>query len=99
MKLDQLIEEATVDCYNESEQTTGFYTMLEDNLELPFETQVLGVQVTVKRIDLTDTEQIVAICVRGSARQAISILELPLPVPAPRGTQWIEAYRRWRQGR
>lgn len=29
-KLDTLIEEATVDAYGESEQVTGFYTMLED---------------------------------------------------------------------
>lgn len=94
-KLDQLIEEATVDCYNESEQVTGFYTMLEDNLELPFEAQVLGVPVTVQRIDLTDAEKIVAICIRGRARQAIPILDLPLPTPPPRGAEWIEAYRRW----
>ncbi len=36
-----LIEEATVDAYNESEQTTGFFTMLEEHLRVPFSTQVL----------------------------------------------------------
>jgi hypothetical protein len=46
-RLDQLVEEATVDCYNESEQATGFYTMIEDNLQLPFETEVLGMPVSV----------------------------------------------------
>jgi hypothetical protein len=97
-KLDELIEEATVDCYNESEQRTGIYTMLEDNLELPFQTSVLGVNVTVERIDLTAAEEIVAICMRDRARQAIPILELPLPVPPPRGVEWIEAYRRWARG-
>ncbi|HVT16064.1 MAG TPA: calcium-binding protein [Thermoanaerobaculia bacterium] len=97
-ELDELIEEATVDCYNESEQRTGFYTMLEENLGLPFETDVLGVPVTVERIDLTRAEEIVAICRRGRARQAIPILDLPLPVPAPRGAEWIEAYRRWVRG-
>jgi hypothetical protein len=93
--LDKLIEEAIVDCHDESEQRAGFYTMLEENLGLPFESNVLGVQVTVERIDLTDAEEIVAICVRGHTRQAISIFELPLPVPPPRGVEWIEAYRRW----
>jgi hypothetical protein len=98
--LDKLIEEATVDCYDESEQITGFYTMLEDNLGLPFETTVLGVKVTVERLDLTDAEEIVAICTRGRARQAIPVLDLPLPEPAPRGAEWIEAYQRWaRRGR
>jgi hypothetical protein len=36
-KLDEMIEEAIVDAYGESEQTLGFYTMLEDNLAVPFE--------------------------------------------------------------
>jgi hypothetical protein len=44
-----LIEQATVDCYNESEQVTGPFTMIEDNLAVAFTTQVLGVPVTVER--------------------------------------------------
>jgi hypothetical protein len=53
-KLDELIEEATVDAHYESEQTTGFYTMFEEYLALPFKTEVLSVEVTVERIDMTD---------------------------------------------
>ena len=41
-RLDELIEEAIVDCYNESEQVTGLYTMIEDNLAFPLTTTVLG---------------------------------------------------------
>src|SRR3989442_11898660 len=58
-RLDRLVEEAIVDCYNESEQVTGLYTMIEDHLALPFETTVLGVPVTVERVDLTQREEIV----------------------------------------
>ncbi len=94
-RLDQLIEEATTDAYNESEQTGGFFAMLEENLTLPFVTQVLGQAVTVARLDLTNRDQIVAICSRGDATQAIPILDLPLPKPLPEGAEWIEAYRRW----
>ena len=32
-ELDSLIEEATVDAYDESEQMIGFHTMLSENLE------------------------------------------------------------------
>lgn len=39
VRLDAMIEEATVDCYNEDEQLTGMFTMIEDNLALPFETR------------------------------------------------------------
>jgi Calcium binding len=94
-ELDALIEEATVDCYNEEEKVTGLFTMLEEHLALPFQTSVLAVTVTVTRVDLTDNNQIVAICRRDGAKQAIPILDLPLPAPAPDGTEWIEAYRRW----
>jgi hypothetical protein len=36
--LDALIAEATVDCDNDSECVTGFYTMLHGNLATPFQT-------------------------------------------------------------
>lgn len=37
-RLEAMVAEATVDCYNESEQVTGLFTMIEENLELPFKT-------------------------------------------------------------
>jgi hypothetical protein len=94
-ELDALIEEATVDCYNEAEQITGLFTMIEDHLALPFQSTVLGMTVTVAKVDLTVIDEIVAICRRDDHKQAIPILELPLPAPAPDGAEWIEAYRRW----
>lgn len=97
-RLDALITEATTDAYGEAEERGGLYTMLEEHLALPFVSEVLGVAVTVERIDLTASNEIVAVCRRGKTRQAISILELPLPAPPPTGAEWIAAYRRWAQG-
>ncbi|MDK0520855.1 calcium-binding protein [Streptomyces sp. ML-6] len=94
-ELEAMIEEATVDAYDEDEQRTGLFTLLEEHLALPFTTAVLGVEVTVRGIDLTPDGRIVALCARGRVRQAIGILELPLPSPAPEGAEWIEAYRHW----
>ena len=96
--LDALIAEATVDCYNESECVTGFFTMLEDSIAVPFQTVVLGVDVTVTRVDLSEDGQVTAVCTRGKAKQRIPILDLPLPTPPPEGTEWIDAYRRWAKG-
>jgi hypothetical protein len=96
--LDALIAEATVDCYNDSECVTGFFTMLEEHLAVPFRTLVLGMEVTVTGVDLTDEEQLTAVCSRGRWTQPIPILDLPLPTPAPEGAQWIDAYRRWLSG-
>jgi hypothetical protein len=75
-RLTAMIEEATVDCYNESEQLTGCFTMIEENLEVPCESRV-------------------AICRRGGEPQAVPILNLPLPSLPPRGSERIEAFRRW----
>lgn len=72
--------------------------MLEDHLVMPFKTEVLGMEVTVQRVDLTDDAEIVAVCTRGHQRQAIPILALPLPDPPPPGAEWIRVYRRWVQG-
>jgi len=94
-QLEAMVEEATVDCYNESEQITGLFTVIEDELTVPFDTQVLGVNVTVERVTLNDNDQIVAICSREDLRQTIPLLEVPLPAPPPAGAQWIEAYRHW----
>ncbi len=97
-RLAELIEEALVDAYGESEQVTGFYTMLENDLRLPFETQILGVTASVESIDITEDGQLVAVCRKGKTRQRISLLELPLPSPPPEGADWIVAYRYWRTG-
>ena len=61
-RLDELVEEALVDAFGESEQVSGFYTMMENDLRLPFETEVLGVTVIVEAIDITDDDQLVAVC-------------------------------------
>ena len=97
--LDKLIDEATVDCYDESEAISGIFTMMEENLAVPFKTTILGVDVTVERIDLNEAEEILAVCRRGRNRQRVPILDLPLPKPRPRGAEWIDAYRRWARGR
>ena len=72
----------------------GLAVMIEDNLEIPFETTVLGVTVTVQKITQTESG-IVADCVRDGHHQAISVLDLELPEPPPKGAQWIAAYRHW----
>ena len=97
-RLRELVEEATVDAYDEDEQRVGFLTMIEDNLEVPVETEVLGVQVQVTAIELNDAEEIVAICKRGVQVQRIPVVDLPLPKPPPDGFEWIEAYRFYRHG-
>lgn len=98
-RLAEMIEAARVDAYDESEQATGWFTVIGDNLDMPFETEVLGVTVTVKRLEIRDDNSIVAVCARGGQQQAIGLVDLPLPSLRPEGAEWIEAYRHWRNER
>ncbi|MFJ2190703.1 hypothetical protein ACIOJE_22690 [Kitasatospora sp. NPDC087861] len=92
-ELAALVDEATVDTYDEYEQMTALFTAVEENLAVPFSTVVLGVEVTVRGVDLSRDGRIVARCTREGFRQTIGLLDLPLPDPAPDGAEWVEAYR------
>ena len=94
-ELDALVEQATVDAHDVDEQIAGFHAVIDDELATPFQTVVLGVEVTVTGVDLAPGTGIVALCRRGSYKQRIGLLDLPLPSPPPTGAQWIDAYRRW----
>ncbi|MDV9188492.1 hypothetical protein R6L23_09735 [Streptomyces sp. SR27] len=94
-ELAALVDEATVDAYGEEEQLTGLFTMLEEHLDVPFTTMVPGAEARMRSIDLTPDGRIGALCSHGRVRQAVGILELPLPRAAPEGAERIEAYRRW----
>ena len=54
--------------------------------------------VTVERVDLTQREEIVAVCRRAGVRQTVPIIDLRLPSPPPAGAEWIDAYRHWLGG-
>jgi hypothetical protein len=95
--LDELIEEATVDCHDEEEQASGFFSVIEDNVALPFTTRILGVEASVTAVEMDDDGRIKAICERSGEQQRIDLIDLPLPSP-PSGVEWIAAYCRWVEG-
>ena len=95
--LDAMIEEATVDAYNDEEQITGLFTMLEEHLALPFDTEVLGITVTVYQ-DRPDRRQRDRRGLPPRRSQAGDPDPRPAAPHTPAdGVEWIDAYRRWRR--
>jgi hypothetical protein len=97
-QLDELIEEATVDCYDAEEQASGFFAAIEDNLALPFTTRILGVDASAAAVEMDNDGRIKVVCERTGDQQRIDLLDLPLPSMPPSGAEWIAAYRRWVEG-
>ena len=94
-ELDALVEQATVDAYDEYEQLTGFHVMIGERLATPFRITVLGAEVTVTKIGLLSGSGVVAICCPGSiGRPSASwICRCPTrPLPVPNGSTLT---RRW----
>lgn len=50
-RLKELIEEAIVDAYDDEEVLSAFTALIQDELAIPFETEILGVPVTVEAVD------------------------------------------------
>ncbi len=94
-ELRRLIDDALVDACGEAEQATAFYTMIEDHLTLPIKTAILGIAVTVERVELNDRDDVVFVCRRGKHRLRVSAADLPDPGSIPEGWEWVEAYSAW----
>jgi hypothetical protein len=96
-QLDDLIEEAVIDCYDEYEYHIGFNSCLENNLIFPFQAEVIGERVTVTGL-FFDNKQIKAVCEKQSKKYTINILDVEYNPKIVQNYQWIETYKRWIEG-
>ncbi len=98
-RLAALIDEATIDCYSEEEQHTGLLTMIEDNVECPFQAKVIGEKVVVTGYEWPKAGYgLFAVCERDGRKYQVDINSLEFVRPRPEGNEWIEAYFAWREG-
>lgn len=97
-RLAELLEEATVDCYDEEEEFWGVFTTLDDNLEFPLQARALGNVVEVVGLDGNRSNLrrgILAIVRQGEQEYPIGLAELDLIDPDPAGAEWLAMYRYW----
>jgi hypothetical protein len=96
-RLEELIDEASVDCYDEDEQHTGLLTMIEDNVGCPFRAKVIGEEVEVTGFEWPKSGYgLLAVCERGGKKHLVDITSLEWMKPYPEGYEWIEAYLLWK---
>ena len=97
-RLEELIEEATVDCYDEEEQHTGLLTMIGDEVVFPFEAKVMGDVVQVMAMKWPDHGYGLQLtCEKNGATYDIDVDSIEWMEPLPEGFEWIEAYLSWKR--
>jgi hypothetical protein len=97
-KLEALIEEATVDCYDEHEQFWGMLATLQDALHFPFPAFVLGEFVTVTGIDEGHSNERRGIMVaieKDGDEYSFPLAELQSGNADEHNAEWIAAYKLW----
>jgi hypothetical protein len=95
-RLDELIAEATVDCYGEDEEHTGLLTMIEEEVVCPFHAKVIGEIVEVTGFRWPDSGYgLFALCCRNENTHCVEINSLEWIEPFPQGFEWIAAYQAW----
>ncbi|MCL5784629.1 MAG: calcium-binding protein [Patescibacteria group bacterium] len=94
-ELEELIEEATIDCYGEYEEINGFACTIEDKVEFPFFANIVSEEVEVIGIDIRGDE-VTAVCKRKGKKHTVNLLDLEIDPKKVKGYKWIEAYRVWR---
>ena len=96
-ELDEMISEATVDCYDESEEFAGVLCTLQDSMAFPFEATALGEAVAVTGIDSRKSSRgrgIVAKVKKHGKLYTIGLGELEID-PDSENTKWFQMFHYW----
>lgn len=95
--LRQLIEEATVDCYDEYEEFWGFLATVEDALPFPFWATVLGEKVNVMGIGEQSSERrgILVDLEKNGRIYTFPLSEIDVDELKGDTAAWVAAYQLW----
>ena len=95
-ELDALIEELTIDCYNDEEQLTGLLTGAEEALVIGETATIAGTEIRIVAVDCpSDTRRgLTAVCERDGQHFELSLADLRFADASELG-RVTDAYRRW----
>lgn len=97
-RLEALLAEAVVDCYDEEEEFCGVLATLDEQLAFPLQARALGDDVTV--VGLNDSRSdlrrgIVARVQKAGREYNVALSELEFINPDATSAEWLEVYRYW----
>lgn len=93
-ELDSLIDEITVDCYDEDEQLTAFENAFYD-ANFPCPGTVVGEDVEVLSVNMSSgRRELTATCQRAGRCHEVALLDIAIHAD-PTTSRLLAAYRRW----
>jgi len=96
-KLRALIDQATGDSVDESDEHAGLLSMIREEVACPFFVRVAGEDAECLRFEWPRNGYgLNAVCKSKNKTQVVDIGALEWRDPLPKGHEWIEAYFAWR---
>jgi hypothetical protein len=96
-RLRALIDQATSDSVDESDEHAGLLSMIREEVACPFRARIAGQEVECLRFEWPKNGYgLNAVCNSGGKTQVVDITRLEFVAPLPRGHEWIDAYFAWR---
>jgi hypothetical protein len=96
-KLRALIDQATSDSVDESDEHAGLLSMIREEVVCPFRARVAGEEVECVRFEWPKNGYgLNAVCKTKGKTLVVDIGMVEGIEPLPKGHEWIEAYFAWR---
>jgi hypothetical protein len=96
-RLRAMIDQATSDSVDESDEHAGLLSMIREEVTCPFSARVAGEDVECVRFEWPKNGYgLNAVCKSRGSTHVVDISMLEWIEPLPRGHEWIDAYFAWR---
>ena len=95
-KFQKMVEEATVDCYNKYEQSSGWACTLADELSLPLKCLIFGKEAMLVDVDTDEYgTSVMGVIAKNKKKIRIPIQDVEIVDKKCKSLDWILAYRYW----
>ena len=96
-RLRALIDQATSDSVDESDEHAGLLSTIREEVVCPFRVRLAGEEVECLRFEWPKNGYgLNAVCKSAGKTHVVDIARLEIAEPLPKGHEWIEAYFAWR---